>query len=77
MDLLHEAKAVDDLVNTVVSIFPGVNLHPALPALETQTNTHKLAYRKHEEVQSWHNLKQGNMSGWRAASMKREDDLTK
>lgn len=39
-DLLHEAEAVDDFVDTVVSIFPGVDLHPALPALETRTQTY-------------------------------------
>lgn len=37
--LLHEAEAVDDFVDTVVSIFPRVNLHPTLPALQTQTHT--------------------------------------
>lgn len=55
MDLLHEAEAVDGLVNAVVSIFPGVNLHPTLPALET--HTHMLAHRKWVEDQSWHEVK--------------------
>lgn len=36
-DLLHEAKTVDDFVDAVISILPGVDLHPALPALETVT----------------------------------------
>ena len=38
-DVLHEAEAVDDFVDTVVGIFPGIDLHPALPALETHTHT--------------------------------------
>lgn len=37
LNLLHEAETVDDFVDAVISILPGVDLHPALPALETVT----------------------------------------
>ena len=59
-DVLHEAEAVDDFVETVVGIFPGVDLHPALPALQTHTHTHTHTlidtdsnYLKHVSVCYW------------------------
>lgn len=39
-NLLQKAKAVSDLVDVVVCILPGVDVHPILPALwQTQHRT--------------------------------------
>lgn len=53
-DLLHEAEAVDGVIDAVISIFPGIDLHAALPALETQKHPNLLAWRRRQEGRtSW------------------------
>ncbi len=65
-DLLQETEAVRDLVDAVVGILPGFNVHTLLPALQPaqQTNWETGAKAKDPQTKRWVELLKEKFTKW-------------